>query len=96
MRRPSIRFVGFAQLTSRARVIFISAFSKREEAERAIGICNNPPGLSQEQMDAINTHLDMPGDPAEGLIFHASGTIEGGWPHERVSRPSARVFTRNP
>jgi hypothetical protein len=45
----------------------------------AVGIRNNLSGVTQEQFDSLNKHLDMASDPPPGLIFHASGPIEGGW-----------------
>jgi hypothetical protein len=44
-----------------------------------VGIRNNLPGVTQEQFDAINKQVDLASDPPPGLIFHASGPIEGGW-----------------
>jgi len=42
-------------------------------------IRNNLAGVTQEEFDSLNKELDMASDPALGLIFHASGPIEGGW-----------------
>ncbi len=36
-------------------------------------------GVTQEQFDAVNEHIDPAGDPPAGLLFHASGPIDGGW-----------------
>ena len=45
----------------------------------AVGIRNNLAGVTQEEFDSLNKELDMASDPPLGLIFHASGPIEGGW-----------------
>ncbi len=36
------------------------------------------PGTNQEQFDAIHK-LIMAGEPPNGLFFHSSAPIEGGW-----------------
>jgi hypothetical protein len=45
----------------------------------AVGIRIKFAGLSQEQFDEVNKHVDPAGDPPEGLLFHASGPIDEGW-----------------
>jgi hypothetical protein len=45
----------------------------------AVGIRIRFAGVTQEQFDAINAHVDPASDPPSGLIFHASGPIDGGW-----------------
>lgn len=45
----------------------------------AVGIRVKLAGMTQEQFDAVNEKVDPAGDPLVGLIFHASGPIEGGW-----------------
>jgi hypothetical protein len=45
----------------------------------AIGLRITFPGGSQEQYIAVHDHLDIENRPPHGLIFHASGPIEGGW-----------------
>jgi hypothetical protein len=45
----------------------------------AVGIRIRFAGVTQEQFDAINAHVDPVSDPPNGLIFHASGPIDGGW-----------------
>lgn len=45
----------------------------------AIGIRIKFAGLTQEQFDAVNKHVDPASDPPKGLIFHASGPIDEGW-----------------
>jgi hypothetical protein len=37
------------------------------------------PGITQEQFDAAHDHINPQRTPPPGLIFHASGPIEGGW-----------------
>jgi hypothetical protein len=45
----------------------------------AVGIRIKFAGLSQEQFDAVNRHVDPVSDPPKGVLFHASGPIDGGW-----------------
>jgi hypothetical protein len=45
----------------------------------AVGIRIKFAGLTQEQFDAVNVHVDPASNPPSGLIFHASGPIEDGW-----------------
>lgn len=45
----------------------------------AIGLRITFPGGTQEQYIAIHDHVDLENRPPHGLIFHASGPIEGGW-----------------
>jgi len=45
----------------------------------AVGIRMKFAGLEEEQFDAVNGHVDPVGDPPKGLLFHASGPIDGGW-----------------
>ena len=45
----------------------------------AVGIRIKVPGGTAEQFDAINASVDPGGNPPEGLIFHASGPVDGGW-----------------
>jgi len=45
----------------------------------AVGIRIKFAGLTQEQFDAVNTHVDPDNNPPKGLLFHASGPIDGGW-----------------
>ena len=44
----------------------------------AIGIRGKLPGVTQEQFEAMDKAVGTD-PPPEGLIFHASGPIEGGW-----------------
>jgi hypothetical protein len=36
-------------------------------------------GGTQEQYDAIHSHMDIDGNPPQGLIFHSAGPIDDGW-----------------
>jgi hypothetical protein len=45
----------------------------------AVGIRIKFAGVTQEQFDEMNKHVDPAGDPPKGLLFHASGPIDGGW-----------------
>ena len=37
------------------------------------------PGITQEQFDQVNKHIDPKGNPPKGILFHASGAIDDGW-----------------
>ena len=43
----------------------------------AVGIRLKFSGMTQDQFDTINKAVDR--KEAHGLIFHASGPVEGGW-----------------
>ena len=45
----------------------------------AVGIRIKFTGLSQEQFDQVNKHVDPASNPPKGLLFHASGPIDEGW-----------------
>ena len=45
----------------------------------AVGIRIKFAGLAQEQFDAVNARVDPDSNPPKGLLFHASGPIDGGW-----------------
>ncbi|HTA15974.1 MAG TPA: hypothetical protein VK781_14045 [Solirubrobacteraceae bacterium] len=45
----------------------------------AVGIRMKFANVTQEQFDEINKHVDPVSDPPRGLLFHASGPIDGGW-----------------
>lgn len=36
-------------------------------------------GMTQELFDEANSRVDPDSNPPAGVIFHASGPIEGGW-----------------
>jgi quinol monooxygenase YgiN len=44
----------------------------------AVGIRIKLPGLDQESFDKVNEHVN-PSDTPDGMIFHSSGPIDGGW-----------------
>ena len=44
-----------------------------------VGIRIKLAGVTQEQFDALDADIDPVGDPPAGLLYHASGPIEGGW-----------------
>lgn len=45
----------------------------------AVGLRLKFSGGTQEQYDAMHTHIGIDDDPPEGLIFHAAGPIDSGW-----------------
>ena len=45
----------------------------------AVGIRIRFAGITQDQFDEVNKHVDPTSDPPKGLLFHASGPIDGGW-----------------
>jgi hypothetical protein len=45
----------------------------------AVGLRIKIVGGTQEQYDALQTHMGVDDNPPDGLIFHASGPIDGGW-----------------
>jgi len=44
-----------------------------------IGIRVLLPGVTQAQFDEVNALIDPEGNPPKGLLFHASGPVDGGW-----------------
>ena len=44
-----------------------------------IGIRIKLPGITQEQFDKAHDHINPDRTSPEGLLFHASGPIDGGW-----------------
>jgi hypothetical protein len=44
-----------------------------------VGIRIKLAGVTQEEFDKVNTHIDPLSDPPKGLVFHSSGPIDGGW-----------------
>ena len=44
-----------------------------------IGIRIKLPGVTQEQFEAAHDHINPARTPPTGLVFHASGPIDGGW-----------------
>jgi len=45
----------------------------------AVGIRIKLPGVTAEQFDRAHDHINPERTPPKGLIFHASGPIDGGW-----------------
>jgi hypothetical protein len=45
----------------------------------AIGIRIKLPGVTQEQFDTVHDQINPSRTAPPGLIFHASGPIDGGW-----------------
>ena len=45
----------------------------------AIGIRIKLAGVSQEQFDSVHDQINSDRTPPKGLLFHASGPIDGGW-----------------
>ena len=44
-----------------------------------IGIRIKLPGITQEQFEFAHDHINPERVAPKGLVFHASGPIEGGW-----------------
>jgi hypothetical protein len=45
----------------------------------AVGIRLKFAGGTQQQYDAVQSHMDVDNNPPDGLIFHSAGPIDGGW-----------------
>jgi hypothetical protein len=45
----------------------------------AVGIRLQFSGGTQEQYDAIHSHMNVESAPPQGMIFHSAGPIDGGW-----------------
>jgi quinol monooxygenase YgiN len=45
----------------------------------AVGIRIKLAGVTQEQFDKVNEHVNGSGSPPDGIIFHSSGPIDEGW-----------------
>ena len=45
----------------------------------AIGIRIKLPGVTKEQFDAAHAHINPDRSSPPGMLFHASGPIDGGW-----------------
>jgi hypothetical protein len=45
----------------------------------AVGIRIKLPGITQEQFDKGHDHINPGRTPPAGLLFHASGPVDGGW-----------------
>jgi hypothetical protein len=53
--------------------------SKREGFVVAVGIRIKLPGVTQEQFDHVHDLVNADRLAPPGLVFHASGPIDGGW-----------------
>jgi len=45
----------------------------------AVGIRMKAAGWTAEDVDRLNVAIDPDGNPPDGLLFHASGPVEGGF-----------------
>lgn len=45
----------------------------------AVGIRIKLPGVTQEEFDNVHDHVNPERTLPKGLLFHASGPIDGGW-----------------
>lgn len=45
----------------------------------AVGIRLKLEGGTAELVDRVNEVIDPAGNPPDGLLFHASGPVDGGW-----------------
>ena len=45
----------------------------------AVGIRLKVEGGTADLVDRVNEVIDPAGNPPEGLLFHASGPVDGGW-----------------
>ena len=45
----------------------------------AVGLRIKFDGGTQDQYEAIHSHMRVDQDPPEGLILHSAGPIDGGW-----------------
>ena len=45
----------------------------------AVGIRLKLAGGTAELIDRLNEVIDPDGNPPDGLLFHASGPVDGGW-----------------
>jgi hypothetical protein len=45
----------------------------------AVGLRIKLPGITQEQFNQVHDQVNPDRTPPKGLLFHASGPIDGGW-----------------
>jgi len=50
----------------------------------AVGICIKLAGVTQEQFDGVHDQINRERTPPKGLLFHASGPIDGGLGDHRL------------
>jgi hypothetical protein len=53
--------------------------TEREGEAMAVGIRQTITGVGAEDIDRLNAAIDPDGNPPEGLVFHVSGPVDGGW-----------------
>ena len=56
----------------------------------AVGLRIKFDGGTQDQYDAIHSHMKIDENPPDGMIFHSAGPIEGGLGVARALRPLRR------
>src|SRR4030081_1444017 len=54
-------------------------FINNQEPDMTVGIRIKLAGVTQEDFDKVNALIDPQGNPPQGILFHASGPIDGGW-----------------
>jgi hypothetical protein len=52
---------------------------QRKRGSMAVGIRIKLAGVTQEQFDGVHDQINRERTPPKGLLFHASGPIDGGW-----------------
>lgn len=52
--------------------------SRKGDPQMAIGLRIKFSDGTQEQYDAIHSHMGVDSNPPEGMIFHSAGPIDGG------------------
>lgn len=57
----------------------LAAGGNYKEEPMAVGLRVKFSGGTQEQYEAVNTQMNVEGDPPDGLVFHAAGPIDDGW-----------------
>src|SRR5947199_10050739 len=62
----------------RRRGVALSSLPKAR-LSMAVGIRIKLAGITQEQFDQVHDHVNPDRTPPKGLLFHASGPIDGGW-----------------
>jgi hypothetical protein len=62
-----------------AQAVSLSVPDKRRNLSMAIGIRIKLAGVTEEQFDAAQAHINPDRSNPQGMLFHASGPIEDGW-----------------
>ena len=44
-----------------------------------VGLRVKLPGVTEEQFAKVDREIDLRGNPPKGIVFRASGPIDGGW-----------------